>query len=127
MKLDYDYDSKHHEIKSFKKSNQGYSKAAETAQEIVYREIVKVRLLSREGYNEEIKALIKAEFSYEGDEKRRRIFTDSLKNKRSDSFLIQVKLPVTFIEFSSRPFSSQSSQRKKHKLTIKPNPLYDTV
>jgi hypothetical protein len=93
----------------------------------VYREIVKVKLLSHEGYNEEIKTLIKAEFSYNADSKRRRIFTDSLKNKRSDNFSIHVKLPVTFIEFSSKPFSVREMHHKKTKLTIKPNPLYDTV
>ena len=100
---------------------------AETATDIVYREIVKIKLLSREGYNEEIKALIKAEFSYNADAKKRRIFTESLKDKKSDNFSIHIKLPVTFIEFSSKPFSSRDMQNRKTKLTIKPNPLYDTV
>jgi len=35
--LTYDYDSKYHEIKSFKKPNQGYSKIADTSRDIVYR------------------------------------------------------------------------------------------
>ncbi len=37
-----------------------------------------------------------------------------------------MKLPVTFIEFSNKPFSGRDMNLKKTKLTIKPNPLYDT-
>lgn len=48
-----------------RKISNGYSKIADTARDIVYREVIKVRLVDREGYNEEIRALIKAEFSYD--------------------------------------------------------------
>lgn len=64
VKVDYDYDTKHHMIRTHKKPNQGYSKVAETSTDIVYREVIRVKLFSREGYNEEIKAMIKSEFFY---------------------------------------------------------------
>lgn len=49
------------------------------------------------------------------------------KNRIDDNFYIEVKLPVTFIEFSSKPFSHRHFDSKKTKITIKPNPMYDTL
>lgn len=71
--------------------------------------------------------MVKAEFSYDSEAKKKRIFNQMGKNRVNDNFYIEVKLPVTFIQFSSKPFSHRHFDSKKTKLTIKPNPMYDTL
>lgn len=48
----------------YKKPTKEYSKKIANCENIVYSEIIRVRLLDKEGYNEEIKVVMKANFFY---------------------------------------------------------------